>query len=110
MPASNLFKEIEKQYFLIDLNFNRLHAALGTDAERNELRQTYVTARDNYYAARGKMLSDNDPVLGGLGNQLKALDKQIANDIQSLNNAAAVLRTLSQAVGIAVKIVALVAV
>jgi hypothetical protein len=110
MTKSPAFQEIERQYFFLETRFNALFRACTTDLQRDEFRRLYVASRDNYYLARGKILSDGDPIVAGMTQDLKRRQRDIETDTRTVADIASVLKAITAAVETALKLVTLVAV
>jgi hypothetical protein len=101
------FAGIEKLYFSLDMNFSQLFAACTTDDQRNQLKRDYVNARDNYFEARGRLFAMNDPLVKNIAEDLSAAQASINHDLQNLQNAVQILKTIDTAVSLASRIIAL---
>jgi hypothetical protein len=98
MENSLSFKALKDQYFLLDRNFNKLFAACATAAQQNELPRDYVNSRDNFWEARNRIFSDNDPLVQKLSSELKDSTDQITDMLQKLQDIAKVLNLITAAV------------
>jgi hypothetical protein len=108
--AADTFAMLQKQYFYLDQNFNRLFAATTTDDERDTLRTDYVQARDNYWKARGQRFNDDDPMVQELQQKVGAAQQQIEKAGQRLDDVAGFLDLVTNAVNLGSRLVSLAAV
>ena len=98
MAESASFQILKDQYFLLEDNFNRLFLACRTDEERDRLRRDYVNARDNFWEARNRVFSDNDPHVQGLAQELKETRAKIDGMLASLQDVGTLLQAITAAV------------
>ena len=98
MAESASFQILKDQYFMLEESFNRLFLACRTDEERDSLRRDYVNARDNFWEARNRVFSDNDPHVKSLAEELKTARGQIEGMLASLQDVGTLLQTITSAV------------
>lgn len=100
MLEENTPDNLQKLYFSLDHNFNKLFAACQTDKQRDQLRSSYVTARDNFWEARNRVFQENDPLVKGLIDDLKAAQEQIEKFLENLRDIVETLKVITAAVHI----------
>ncbi|MBV9929000.1 MAG: hypothetical protein JOZ96_28565 [Acidobacteria bacterium] len=98
MANSPSFKELKEIYFLLDLNFNKLFAACTTEEQRDRLRVSYVTARDNFFEAQNRVFQQNDPLVKKLTQDVKDAKEQISGMLSNLKQIVKVLDAVTAAV------------
>jgi methyl-accepting chemotaxis protein len=98
MADSPSFKSLKDQYFLLDRNFNKLFAACTNAAQQDELRRDYVNSRDNFWEARNRIFSENDPQVKKLTKELSDSTDTINGMLQNLQNITKILNTITGAV------------
>lgn len=108
--SADTFAMLQKQYFYLDQNFNRLFAATTTDDERDALRTDYVQSRDNYWKARGQRFNDDDPMVQELQQKVTDAQQRIETAGQRLDDIAGFLDLVTNAVNLGSRLVSLAAV
>jgi len=98
MPEENIFDNLQKLYFTLDRNFNKLFATCQTEEQRDQLRAAYVNARDNFWEARNLAFQENDPLVKGLTEELRAAQKQIEKFLRNLQDIVETLKVITAAV------------
>lgn len=107
MPEENAFDNLQKLYFTLDCNFNKLFANCKTNQQRDQLRSSYVNARDNFWEARKRVFQENDPLVKNLTDDLKAAQKQIEKFLKNLQDIAETLKVIAAAVNIGSSLITL---
>jgi hypothetical protein len=113
MPASNADADnqqaITDTFFTLDRNFSNLYAACTTDAQRTQLTALRDGARDTFWAAQAKNLSDSHEVVVQLREQLNAANNKVAAELQGLIQIVQVLKLIAEAVKTAAALASLAA-
>ena len=113
MPASNADadnkKAIADTFLTLDRNFSKLYAACTTDAERMQLTALRDGARDTFWAAQAKSLSDSHEVVVQLREQLNAANSQVVAQLQGLIQIVQALKLIAEAVKTAAALASLAA-
>ena len=107
MSANETFDDLERQYFTIKSNFNRLLFACQTDDQRNELRAAYANSRDNYNKAMNQIFDDNDTAIDALRSELSNSQQQIEDSLTNLQEISKVIDTITAAVSVGTRLVAI---
>ncbi|HEY5523225.1 MAG TPA: hypothetical protein VIK21_08545 [Desulfuromonadaceae bacterium] len=107
MPQENTFDDLQRLYFMLDINFNRLFAKCETDKQRDQLRAAYVNARDNFWESRKRVFQENDPIVKSLIDDLKAAQKQTERFLKNLKDIVETLKVITAAVNIGSSLITL---
>lgn len=110
MNEDTTFETVKNTYFDLDKNFEKLFLLCTTDDQRRTLRFDYTVARDNFYNARNKIFHDQDPAVVDVTKQLQDINKQIAHQLVELKDLVSLLASITAAVNLASRAVALAAV
>ena len=101
----DVFSMIEKRYFQLDREFDKLLSACKSEDEKKELKRDYIIARSNYKKSMNLTFDQNDPIIKELTGELSSIEKRIEKDIKVLQNAGSVLKMISESVKIASSII-----
>jgi hypothetical protein len=91
-------KLVEETYLLLTRNFNKLYEACKTEEQRNQLRQAYVQARDNFWEAQNRVFQENDPLVADIVKELSEAEEEIKRRLEDLKKIAQVLQAITKAV------------
>ena len=108
-PSGEALAAVHDTYRLLDDHFDEVYAACRTDASRAELRALHASARDAYWKAVAGGLHDDNLVVQGIRRDLAAVNARIEGQLATLEEVAAVLRLLTEAVRLAGALVGLAA-
>src|SRR5689334_7995561 len=106
----NVLREIERTYFQIRDNFDLAYQKCGSDAERQQLRAVYDSARDAYWKAIADSLADDNAVVRGLLGDLEKTNQRVGDMLSGLQNTVAFLHLATEAVKLAAAVATLAAV
>lgn len=101
--------EVEATYFLLEENFDTIYERCTETSERQLLRNLHAAARDAYWRGVASSLEDGNQVVRDIYADLSAANQQIRDLISSLQNVAALLSLVKQAVRLAGSLVTLAA-
>jgi hypothetical protein len=107
MSESEVFDILQKNYFILDQNFNKLFDACKTEEQRDQLRNAYVISRDNFWAARSRVFQQNDPLVANLLEKLKSDQALIENSLKNLQDIVQVLNLITAAIHIGSSLITL---
>jgi hypothetical protein len=99
--ANDILAAIKATYDKLDDSFDDLYSKCATDAQRVQLRSLLNSARDTFFAAAAKALTDNNPLVDTLTKQLQDVNTQVHAQLTSLTNIVATLDLITEAVKLA---------
>ena len=103
------FDEVERTYTTLRHNFSDIMSKCRTDEQKDAARDTYSGARDAYFEAVKRDLRDNNDLVKSLTKELADANGQMERDLKALQDIAAFLRLVTEAVKLAASIVVLAA-
>lgn len=107
MPESESLQQLEEIYALLDSNFDDLFAACKTKAQRNQLRRSYVNARDNFWEARNRVFLQNDPLVASMTKELKSAKEEIEGMLGDLKNISKIIDAITAGVNLGSSLITL---
>jgi hypothetical protein len=107
--ANDILAAIKTTFLQIDNSFDELHAKCTTDAQRAQLRSLFASARDTFFAAEAKALTDNNATVVALTGQLQNTNTQIQGQLTNLQNIVEALNLITEAVKLAASLATLAA-
>jgi uncharacterized protein YfbU (UPF0304 family) len=106
---ADLLSDISSVYTVYQTSFSQIYGACTTDQQRSTVLAQYTAARDAYWAAAAKTLSDNNSVVQSIDQQLQAANAQVAQSLANLQNIAAFISAAAGAIQLAASLVTLAA-
>ncbi|HLH51035.1 MAG TPA: hypothetical protein VKV96_16975 [Roseiarcus sp.] len=109
MAKNNILAEIKKVYDQLDDSFDALYAECQTDEQKRRLRSLFASARDTYFAAAAKALTDKNATVDALTKELHGVNDQVQGQLADLKNVVEVLNLCTEAVKLAASLATLAA-
>jgi hypothetical protein len=106
---ADLLSDISSVYTVYQTSFGQIYGACTTDQQRTTVLSQYTAARDTYWAAVAKTLSDNNPVVQAVDTQLQAANAQVAQALNNLTNIVGFISAAAGAIQLAASLVTLAA-
>jgi hypothetical protein len=107
--AQDILKSIADLSNFLDKNFNALYAQCTTDDQRTNLRSVCSAARDAYWAAVAKSLTDNNPTVDKLTKSLNDTNAQVQAQLGNIKDIVAYINLCTNAVQLAASLATLAA-
>lgn len=101
--------EVETTYILLEDNFDGLYERCANAEERLLLRNLHAAARDAYWRGVASALQDGNQIVREIYTDLSAANQQIKDMLANLENVAALLTLVRQAVRLAGSLITLAA-
>ena len=107
MPENTSFETIQKQYFFLEDNYDKLLDACETQGERDQFRRDHANARDNFWEARNRVFMPNDPMVKSLTAELKLAQEKIEEMTGNLKDIVKTLNAITAGVRLASSLIVL---
>ncbi len=107
--GSDILAAIKQTYDQLDDSFDALYTKCLTSEQKRQLRSLFASARDTYFAAAAKALTDKNLTVDALTKQLHDVNTQVQTQLDSLKDIVAVLDLCTEAVKIAASLATLAA-
>ncbi len=105
--ADTTIDEIEETFLTLDQHEYELRLKANSDAEKKAIQSARDAARDAFWAARAKDLTDNDPFVAELKKSLKVANAEMKEQIKAMESFTKIIKSINEAVKIAAAIVTL---
>jgi hypothetical protein len=96
-------------YTFLETNFDALYAKCNTPQQQSDFRHSYVAARDAYWAAINKSLTDNNPMVDQTTSSLILTNTNLKNALTSIQNMVEFINLCTSAVQLAASLATLAA-
>ena len=107
--GNDILAGIKQTYDQLDDSFDAIYAKCQTDAQKKQLRSLFASARDTYFAAAAKTLTDKNSTVDALTKQLHDVNQQVQEQLDGLKDIVAVLNLCTEAVKLAASLATLAA-
>jgi len=109
--SNDILDGIKKIYDQLDddASFDALYTKCHTGEQKRQLRSLLACARDTYFAAAAKALTDKNPTVDALTKQLHEVNQQVQGQLDDLKDIVAVLNLCTEAVKLAASLATLAA-
>src|SRR5690242_10674419 len=106
-PHPAYLAAVQSAYEVLDENFDTLYDRCASQEQKQSLRSLHVAARDTYWRAVAVVLKDNSPVVCEIYTELTQANQDLKDLIANLQNIAAFIQLLTQAVRLSASLVTL---
>lgn len=106
---ADILTAIKNTYDQLDDNFDTLYAKCTTDDQRKQLKSLLASARDAFFAATAKSLTDNNPTVDALTKQLEDTNTDLGKQLAAIKDIAATLALCTEALKLAAALATLAA-
>jgi hypothetical protein len=106
---ADIVAAIKNNYDQLDDNFDTLYAKCATDSQKQQLRSLLASARDAFFAAAAKSLTDNNPTVVPLTQELKDTNDKLGRQLTNITDIVATLALCTEALELAASLAKLAA-
>ncbi len=106
---ADIVAAIKNTYDQIDDNFDALYAKCATDDQKQQLKSLLASARDAFFAATAKSLTDNNPTVDSLTKQLQDTNADLDKQLTDIKDIVATLNLCTEALKLAASLATLAA-
>jgi hypothetical protein len=106
---ADILSDISSIYSVYQTSYPQIYAACKTDQDRTTVLSQYTAARDTYWAAVAKTLSDNSAFVQSIDSQLQAANGQVATALKDLTQITTFISAAASAIQLAASLVTLAA-
>ena len=107
--GDDILAAIKQTYDQLDDGFDELYAKCQTGAQKQQLRSLFASARDAYFAAAAKALTDKNATVDALNKELHDVNQQVKAQLDDLKDIVALLNLCTEAVKLAASLATLAA-
>jgi len=110
MPTeADILAAIKNTYDQIDDNFDTLYAECTTADQKQQLKSLLASARDAFFAATAKSLTDNNPTVDALTKELQDTNADLDEQLTDIKDIVAALNLCTEALKLAASLATLAA-
>lgn len=110
MPTeADIVTAIKETYDQIDDNFDALYAKCTTNDQKQQLKSLLASARDAFFAATAKSLTDNNPTVDALTKELQDTNSDLDKQLSDIKDIVAALNLCTEALKLAASLATLAA-
>jgi hypothetical protein len=106
---TNILAAIKNTYDQLDDKFYALYAKCENDDQRQQLKSLLASARDAFFAAAAKSLTDNNPTVIALTKQLQSANGELTNQLADIKDVVSALALGTEALKLAASLAVLAA-
>lgn len=110
MPMeADIVAAIKNTYDQLDDNFDALYSKCTTDDQKQQLKSLLASARDAFFAATAKSLTDNNPTVDALTKQLQDTNADLGKQLTGIKDIVGTLALCTEALKLAAALATLAA-